>query len=81
MWPIKDARQQKDFKKVTAACLQQTALHVLQHDAHCFSGLQAVHAMLMELEHDDKLPRRLVAAVPSIFATAAGQRCTLRMHC
>lgn len=38
--------------------------------------MQAVHAMLTELEHNDKLPRRLVAAVPSMFATAAGQRYT-----
>lgn len=36
--------------------------------------LQVVHGLLSELEHDNQLPRRLVAAVPSMFASAAGQR-------
>ena len=36
--------------------------------------------MLIELEHKEKLPRRLVAAVPSMFATAAGQRYIAKRH-
>ncbi|KAL0045599.1 hypothetical protein WJX82_010928 [Trebouxia sp. C0006] len=51
VWPIKDTRQQKDYRKV-------------------------LHTLLSELEHEEKLPRRLVAALQSMFTTAAGARVT-----
>ena len=35
---------------------------------------QVVHALLTEMEQEGKLPRRLVAALQSMFATAAGSR-------
>lgn len=37
---------------------------------------KVVHALLTEMEQQDKLPRRLVAALQSMFTTAAGSRVT-----
>ena len=38
---------------------------------HC---LQVVHTLLSNMEHEGQLPRRLVAALQSMFTTAAGSR-------
>ncbi|KAL3133800.1 hypothetical protein ABBQ32_008276 [Trebouxia sp. C0010 RCD-2024] len=49
LWPIKDTRQQRDYRKV-------------------------VHTLLSDMEHAGKLPRRLLAALQSMFTMAAGSR-------
>lgn len=36
--------------------------------------LQVVHTLLSNMEHEGQLPRRLVAALQSMFTTAAGSR-------
>lgn len=36
--------------------------------------LQVVHTLLSSMEHEGQLPRRLVAALQSMFTTAAGSR-------
>jgi len=38
-----------------------------------------LHTLLSELEHEEKLPRRLVAALQSMFTTAAGARQDLKV--
>ena len=38
------------------------------------SDVQAVQQLLNELAHEEKVPRRLVAASQSMFQTAAGSR-------
>lgn len=35
---------------------------------------QVVHTLLSNMEHEGQLPRRLVAALQSMFTTAAGSR-------
>ena len=41
---------------------------------HKYLVLQVVHTALSELEQQEKLPRRLVAALQSMFTNAAGTR-------